>query len=399
MTGFGTLTILALARTDEVKTALDDAFGARRGITLEVQLGGLRVADGALAERLDRADILLIDVDTADESELALLKRIVDERRDRMAILATVRDVTATTARQLVRQGLDDLVPQPLSRDDLLEALEIAAGKLRQRRHGGRPPGKVLGFMRAKGGVGATTLALHTALSLQNEKKRHHGPSPAVGLLDLDLQFGDAALCLDLQVEGDSVDLLRGPQRPDGARLREAMAQHKSGLSVLPAPLHPMPLEALRPETATHLVALAREEFDYVVVDLPLVLAGWIEPVLACLDHLFIVTQLNVPAIRRTRRLLDLLQDEGLLDLPASIVLNRHGWRLTERERLKQSVKALGRPIDHFIPNQEALVMDAVNRGLSIYDVRSRSRVGRAITAMRDRCLELLAQRAAAAAA
>jgi Flp pilus assembly CpaE family ATPase len=62
-----------------------------------------------------------------------------------------------------------------------------------------------------------------------------------------------------------------------------------------------VPLEALLPQTATQIIELARDEFDYVVIDLPMAITQWLEPVIGAVDELLLVTQLNVPAIRRTR--------------------------------------------------------------------------------------------------
>jgi pilus assembly protein CpaE len=387
--------VLALVRSNELKNALTAALADRRGFALEVLVGELKATNLALVERLDQADILFLEVDTGDEQELATLRRIADEHRGRAPILATTRELTGPAMRQLIRQGIDDFVPQPVRAQDVADALDDAARRLHRLRHGGRPRGKVLGFIHAKGGVGATTLALHTALVLQRPPARR-APAPKVCVLDLDLQFGDAALYLDLEPRQEILEIIRTPQRCDGMLLQGAMTRHGSGLAVLPAPRQPVPLEALRMETAGQLVDLAAEEFDYVVVDLPLALAGWVGTVLGRLDQLFVVTQLNVPAIRQTRRLLDLLQEEGLLNLPIAIVLNRHVWSLTERSRLKQAVTSLGRPIDHFVPDNAALALEAANRGMPIYDVRRHSRLGRAIAAMAQACARRLAAAAPA---
>ena len=65
----------------------------------------------------------------------------------------------------MMREGVDDCLPQPLSVHDVSDALATARRKLRRQRGGDRPQGQVVGFMRAKGGMGASTLALNTALA------------------------------------------------------------------------------------------------------------------------------------------------------------------------------------------------------------------------------------------
>jgi pilus assembly protein CpaE len=236
----------------------------------------------------------------------------------------------------------------------------------------------VLTVTRAHGGMGATTLATHLALGLR-EKHGRGDRQRSVLLVDLDLQFGDVGLMLDLPPNGELARMIREPARLDPDLLQAATIEHKSGVAVLPAPIEPVPLEAMPLETVTRLLDIARESYDYVVVDLPLALPRWLEAVLAQTDSLYVVTQLNVPAIRQTRRLLDIIKDEALLDGRPSVVLNRHVWRLNERSRLKQAIKALGQPIDHYLPNDHRLALDAVNRGVSLFEAGSRAKLCRTL--------------------
>jgi pilus assembly protein CpaE len=261
---------------------------------------------------------------------------------------------------------------------------------MRQAR-GGMSGGQVITVARGKGGMGATTLAVNLALSLiepigKEESKR-------VCLLDLDIQFGDAALYLDLDPRSDLVEIVQKPTRLDTALLLGAMTEHKSGLEVLQAPIEPMPLDALRTETVGRLIDLAQQEFDYVVIDLPLALAAWYEMALDMTDKLYLVTQLNVPAIRQTRRLIDILKDEGLYSLPVSIVLNRYVRRFNDGPRLKQCSKALDATIDHYLVEDEATVLEAVNRGVALAQVHKRAKICRTIRDMALACRRELAAR------
>ncbi len=382
--------LLALARNSEIKNVLAGLLMERPDITLETEVGALTSVNGVFHERLARADILLVDLDANDPEELAELRQIIGERRGQTAVVATAREVTAQGVRELVRHGIDDFVPQPLEPASLLDSIDVARRKLRLNRSGGSG-GKVITLMRAKGGMGATTLAVHLALSLLAVGKQEL--PRRVCLLDLDLQFGDAALYLDLEPRAGLIEIIRNPARLDAALLLSAMSQHKSGLEVLAAPVEPVPLDGLRPETAGRLIDLALQEFDYVVVDLPLALAGWHEMVLGMTDKLYLVTQLSVPAIRQTRRLIDILRDEGLFSLPVSVVLNRHVWRLSEHGRLRQCVSGLDHGIDHYLPNDERRALEAVNRGVPMFEIRQRARICRAIRAMAQDCRRELAAR------
>ena len=383
--------MLALARTNEVKNALSGLLMERNDISLETEVGSLRSAGAGFAERLKRASMLLVDLDIDNPEELVPLRQIIADRQGSLSVIATSDAITAQGVRELVRQGIDDFVPQPLDQHSLLDAIDVAKRKIRQNRGGGPSGGQVITVGRAKGGMGATTLAVNLALSLidpigKEEPKR-------VCLIDLDLQFGDIALYLDLDPRSDLVEIVQKPTRLDTALLLSAMTEHKSGLEVLQAPIEPMPLEALRTETVGRVIDLAQQEFDYVVVDLPLALAAWYEMVLDMTDKLYLVTQLNVPAIRQTRRMIDILKDEGLYSLPVSIVLNRYVRRFNEHARIRQCSKALDNTIDHYLVEDESTVLEAVNRGVALAEVRRRSKICRTIRNMALACRRELAAR------
>ena len=105
------------------------------------------------------------------------------------------------------------------------------------------------------------------------------------------------------------------------------------------------------------------------------------------------VSQLNVAAIRQTRRWLDFLKEEGLYDLPVAVVLNRYVWRLGERARLRQAIRALDRPIDHYVPDDAALALEAINRGTPLFALRRRARLCRSLRRVTAACVTMLQQR------
>ena len=159
-------TMLALARTNEVKNALSGLLMERGDISLETEVGSLKSVGPDFAERLNRANMLLVDLDIEDPSELMPLRQIISERRGRLSVIATSQALTAQGVRELVRQGIDDFIPQPLDQQSLLDAIDVAKRKVRQNRGGGPSGGQVITVGRAKGGMGATTLAVNLALSL-----------------------------------------------------------------------------------------------------------------------------------------------------------------------------------------------------------------------------------------
>jgi pilus assembly protein CpaE len=385
-----TLQILGVVRSGQLQYELTEAIGDHEGTTVDLRVGDLGSLGAGLLRNGRSADVLLLDVDVHDADEMEVFDRLTAEAAGaKIPVVATAGTLCPASVRRLIRDGVTDFLPQPIERDEVLEVLRAADHKARQLNEPGPARGRVLAFSRASGGAGATTLAVNLAHALAEPRRRSRAK---VCLIDLDLQFGTVALQLDLCPSRGLLELARMPERPDAAAFLSALVEHPNGLHVLTAPDAPMSLEALRPDLVAWLLALARAEFDYVVVDLPIAQTKWTATVLAQSDLIFLVTQLNVPAVRQLRKLLDLLETTGLEDLPLQLVLNRHqrwfGWGAGIRRR--QAEAALGRGFDHCFADQFDVLIEAANRGRPAIDLRRYSRFGRQLRRMLKRSLAKL---------
>src|SRR6185312_17444938 len=112
----------------------------------------------------------------------------------------------------------------------------------------------------AKGGSGVSTIAGNFAVALARES----GHSTL--LLDLDLPLGGAALDLGITCQYSTINALQNISRLDSNFLSTLLAKHSSGLSVLSAPDQYTPVN-ISDEAISKLLAVARQDFDYVVID------------------------------------------------------------------------------------------------------------------------------------
>lgn len=378
------LKVLAIVRTPDLGQTLNAALGRAGGVRLDVRVGDVKRLGVALV-LAERPDAVLLDIDPEDPDDWEVVSQIKNHQAlAGVPVLATAERITSAGIRRLLRDGVDDFVPQPPTASDILEALDGAVRKIRGARRAGEGQGRIVAFLRAGGGMGATTLAVHGALSLLGEDDaRGRAGKRSVGLLDLDLQFGTTALALDIVPNDGIVEITRTPSRLDGALLRGAMVPHASGLHVLTAPRAPVPLDILNPALCGRILDVARQEFAYVVVDTPPSLTAWTESVLALSDIVYLVTQLTVPALAQARRLLDALEDEGHYDDTVQVVLNRYRkQRFGQDLGVAQAEKVLNRKVRHLVANDYGLVTRALNEGVSMYDVKRRSAIGEDIAAM-----------------
>lgn len=242
------------------------------------------------------------------------------------------------------RAGFTDFVALPASEAELaaaLSALDSATAETRRE-------GRLLAFLAAQGGAGATTLAVNTALLLAGSRA-----AGSVVLCDAAVQFGNAAAHLGLAPDRDLVDLIRDLDSVT-TLTPYLLNQPETGLSVLAAPRDPVEAERVTPEELSRALVALRRKFDTVVVDLPPAVDLLTLAALDLADRITVVTESTTPAVVSTERLLRLLEDLGLADR-VRLVLNQYGATdgLLSDGLISQR---LGRPVDRTVPFDRAVV-------------------------------------------
>ena len=248
-----------------------------------------------------------------------------------------------------------------------------------QQRHG-----RLVTVFSPKGGTGKTVTATNLGTSLA----KHWGKRAL--LLDLDLQFGDAAIMLGIEPEKTIYDLVTAPGELDSEKLAGYTTRHASGLDVLPAPLRPEDAELVTEAKLARLLEVARESYDVIVVDTSPFFHG---PMLATLDRtdeLLLLCGLDVPTLKNVRLSLQTLE---LLSFPPDrikLVLNRANSKVGMKP--KEVEAALEREIAYEIPS-DRIVPLAVNRGNPAVLSDAKADFSRAV---REMAKQLVAAQAAA---
>lgn len=217
------------------------------------------------------------------------------------------------------------------------------------------PRGRVVTVFSPKGGTGKTVLTTNVAAYLASRRKR-------TLLIDLDLQFGDAAIMLGLDPKKTLHDLVETPGDLDPGKLAAFTTRHRSGLDILAAPLLPEQAESVTEHKVLQVVEVARQAYDMVCIDTSPFFYG---PMLALLrpsDELLVLCGLDVPTIKNVRLSLRTLELLGYPGAQVHIVLNRVAADLGIDAGDVE--KALGVPVEFEIPNDTA-VAQSVNNGTS----------------------------------
>ncbi|MDH3242311.1 MAG: AAA family ATPase [Alphaproteobacteria bacterium] len=379
------LKVVVVSTTLEVTESLLEMVETMTGASVEVIVGEIGGIDDSVLQH-HNPDVLIADVRLESPTDLDRLRSIVQQAEADTCVIATAQTSSVEGVRRLMRLGISDFLPQPINRDDLMSALQHAARRVRQSRPS--EGGHVITFLHAGGGAGATTLAVNCASSIKetNEKAK-------VCVLDLDVQFGQVAINLDLKGSHGVLDLLENPERLDAMFLESIMTHHKSGLDVLVAPDVLVALDAIEPELVVRVIEVAAELYDYVVIDMPLALTPWSQSVLGRSDVAVMVGQLTVPGIRQLRRLAGILTSDGVGDVRTLVVLNRFlgGWKTSIRP--KEAEKVLGRPIDFLVANDFKIASQCIDQGVPLSEIKKRSTIHRNVAEMANGILSLLSEK------
>src|ERR671930_206150 len=123
--------------------------------------------------------------------------------------------------------------------------------------------GAVIAVYSPTGGVGCSTIATSLAVALAGKTR-----ASSVALVDLDLQFGDIGIALDVKSSNTILDLLAFNGTPDASIVRDVFVQHQSGIRVLIAPESLSVVEAIDPAKVVRVIDGLRDHFGYIVCDL-----------------------------------------------------------------------------------------------------------------------------------
>lgn len=300
-------------------------------------------------------DVVLIDMDSNPEYAVDLLESICSTH-GRATAMAYSAEPDPEIMLRCMRVGAREFLKMPFDRGVMAEAL-VRASSLRlaalpEKKTGG----KLLVFLSAKGGSGVTTLACNYAVSLAQESEKK------TLLIDLNLPLGDAAIDLGIRATYSTINALQSSGRLDSRFLATLLVQHDSGLFVLAAPTELASVQV--PDDAIDkLLEVACQNFDYVVVDAGSRLELQHTRLFDESSTLYLVTQIGIPELRNSNRLISKLRGSGKPKF--EIVINRYDSH--SREISEEDITtALTKPAEWKIPNNYALVRRMQNTATTL---------------------------------
>lgn len=323
-------------------------------------------------------DVLVLEIDAAKNDDLAFAEATAGRLGGKVNVFVTYREGAIDILRKLMRAGVKDIFQQPFIPQDIVQDLTVALTDKRMKLKAAKGArGTVTAFMNAKGGSGATTLAVNTAHALVAEY------DASVALIDLDIQFGACAHMLDLKPRSTVFEALLQPERIDAVFLNALMTKHKSGINVLCSPSDASPTDRIGGEAINRLLGAAVENYDFVVIDVPRIITPWTMAALRYAEPVMLVAQNSLTTIRDAKVLLGKLSHEGL-NLDNIEIVNNRAMAKSGSVPIEKFKEALNKSKLHRIRNDYKTVVESQDQGRPAREVSSSSNFSKDIHSMAD---------------
>src|SRR2546428_2604125 len=279
-------------------------------------------------------DIVLMDVNMPIMDGIQATETLAQEVSGSPVIIMSVQG-ERDYLRRAMQSGAREFLIKPFSGDELL-ARTRRVNQLEQKKDsfrakapaGGAPaPGEVarprgdqsqvIFFYSGKGGVGKSLIAANLAVSMAKETKAR------VALVDLDLQFGDIGVLLNLDHSQGITDLVENIEHMDPDFIREVMVEGPFGVKVLLSPISPELADLVTVDHIRKIFAEMRKVFDFIVVDSSTHLGEINLEVLNHADRVVVVTSLSIPAIKDTKLALKIFDSLSVSPDRVILLLNK----------------------------------------------------------------------------
>lgn len=363
--------IITIGKLEENRSTLSTILNDK-----DINIAG-EFSNGASAlSRIESVDpdIVLITMDPNVTDVFSISERIYLNRPKSVVILLT-KSMDVNILQRAMKAGIRHVVPWTEDRKKLIETIKSVYNKENSHRialsEGQRLKhlSQIITVFGTKGGSGKTTIAVNLAVKIAKQRKK-------VALVDLDLQYGDVSIFMNLDTNDTLYELIQGYTNFDIDTVKNHMMFHSSGVNVLSAPKSPEYAEYITKEHIEKLINVIRPYYDYIIIDVASNLNESTLTALDCSTLILLVVGLDVSILKNSKislKILESLQQKHKV----MMVINRESKGSIT---VNDAKKLLQCPLATTIPSDWKIVGSALNMGIPFVLNASKSKVANSIT-------------------
>ena len=336
---------------DEIRGALEPL-----PIRLLFELADIPEEMAAFLDRIQRMSPDVVLLDTTRLQTLGRLEAVITAIRatpGNPSVFALHSSAEPAAILTAMRAGASEFLYPPVA-DALAAGLERVSTQRQEMRDKKAHRAKVVGFVSAKGGCGATTIACHVAAALPAET------NTKVLLADLDLQSGMVNFLLKTHSPYSVADAVNNLQRMDPSYWKGLLSNGIPNLEVITAPTAPA-AKNISPAHLKQIVAFARTQYDWVVADLGRNVNATTLALLDVVDETYMVVTQELPALHQAKQMIQGLLEAGYSSSQLRLILNRTSRRF--EVTLEELETMLGLPIFATIEDDASGFQEALGEG------------------------------------
>ena len=332
-----------------------------------VQLGGITAAVEHYHGQVT-PNLLVVETRLNGKEALDELDRLAEvcDPSTKVVVVGRVNDVELY--RELMKRGASEYLVGPLS---TLHLIEVISGLYTD--PDASPIGRVVAFIGARGGSGASTLAHNVGWCIAEHLRVN------TTVIDFDVHFGTMSLDFNVESGQGVVDALSAPERLDDVLLDRLLIKHGERLSLFTAPASlEREIEASHDAYET-VVDVVRATSPCVILDLPHGWSGWAKAALVAADEIVIVGTPDLASLRNAKNLIDVVKQARPNDSAPRLVLNQVGQPKRPEIPTKDFAETMGFEPAAVVPFDPALFGAAANNGQMLLEVQSKAPAAEAV--------------------
>jgi pilus assembly protein CpaE len=359
------VSIQAFCETPETAAVVQAAIGDRRMSKTHVKqnMGGAAAAVEAY-RHAPTPNVIVLEATSNREALIEQLDELSHscDAGTKVVILGRVNDIVLY--RQLIARGVSEYLVAPFSAVDFVQAISNLF-----RSPGGKPLGRVVSVIGAKGGVGSSTIAHNLSWALAT------GLEMPTIVADFDLGFGTAGLDYNQDPPQGVAEAVFAPERVDATLVDRLLSKCGDNLSLLAAPATLDRLYDFSETSFDSVVDTMRASAPWIVLDIPHAWTGWTRRMLVGSDEVVIVAGPDLANLRNAKNIIDNIRGSRPNDHPPRLVINGVGVPKRPEISVADFAKTVEMTPFAVIPYDAKLFGAAANNGQMIAEIEPKGKI------------------------